>query len=197
MIGCIYRYIFLLNTLSGGKSCLVAPGVAVPSWATQTVLSPWLVADEDRVLYVLSHVVWWKIYTYIYIYIYFFFFFFLFSFFLLSVFDFDIVSVLYDAHHMWWNLINPGCCLIWFVLEMTADYIYIYLYIYICIGLIGRVFANGPAIPGWVIPKAQKMVLDTTLLNAQHYYGVKLRNPWKDVEPPPTPWWSSYWKRSL
>ena len=29
-----------LNTLSGGKSCLVAPGVAVPPWATETVLSP-------------------------------------------------------------------------------------------------------------------------------------------------------------
>ena len=55
-----YRYIFLLNTLSGGKSCLVAPGVAVPPWATETVLSPWLAADEDRVSHVLSHVVWWK-----------------------------------------------------------------------------------------------------------------------------------------
>ena len=55
-----YRYIFLLNTLSGGKSCLVAPGVAVPPWATETVLSPWLAADEVRVSHVLSHVVWWK-----------------------------------------------------------------------------------------------------------------------------------------
>ena len=36
-----------------------------------------------------------------------------------------------------------------------------------------RVFANGPgdlgSIPGRVIPKTQKMVLDATLLNAQHY----------------------------
>ena len=35
------------------------------------------------------------------------------------------------------------------------------------------VFANGPedlgSIPGWVIPKTQKMVFDTTLLNPQHY----------------------------
>ena len=69
MIRCIYRYIFLLNTLSGGKSCLVAPGVAVPPWATETVLSPRLAADEDKVSHVLSHVVWWK-YIYIYIYIY-------------------------------------------------------------------------------------------------------------------------------
>ena len=36
-----------------------------------------------------------------------------------------------------------------------------------------RVFANDPgdlgSIPGRVIPKTQKMVLDTSLLNAQHY----------------------------
>ena len=43
-------------------------------------------------------------------------------------------------------------------------------------GFIGpavRVFANGPgdlgSIPGRVIPKTLKMVLDTTLLNTQHY----------------------------
>ena len=38
---------------------------------------------------------------------------------------------------------------------------------------VGRVFANGPgdrgSIPGRVIPKTQKMVLDTSLLNTQHY----------------------------
>ena len=53
------------------------------------------------------------------------------------------------------------------------------LYIYICIticpdiGLGVRVFANGPgnlgSIPGRVIPKTQKMVLDASLLNTQHY----------------------------
>ena len=36
-----------------------------------------------------------------------------------------------------------------------------------------RVFANGPgdhgSIPGRVIPKTQKMVLDAALLNTQHY----------------------------
>ena len=40
------------------------------------------------------------------------------------------------------------------------------------IGLVGRVFANGPgdrgSIPGRVIPKTLKMVLDTYLLNTQH-----------------------------
>ena len=38
-----------------------------------------------------------------------------------------------------------------------------------------RVFANGPgdlgSIPGRVIPKTQKMVLDASLLNTQHYKG--------------------------
>ena len=44
---------------------------------------------------------------------------------------------------------------------------------YRLIGLVGRVFANGPgdlgSIPGRVIPKALKMVLDTSLLNTQQY----------------------------
>ena len=39
--------------------------------------------------------------------------------------------------------------------------------------LVGRVFANGPgdqgSIPGRVIPKTLKMVLDTSLLNSQQY----------------------------
>ena len=37
----------------------------------------------------------------------------------------------------------------------------------------GLVLASGPgdrgSIPGWVIPKTQKMVLDAVLLNTQHY----------------------------
>ena len=42
------------------------------------------------------------------------------------------------------------------------------------LGLEIRVFANGPgwdlgSIPGRVIPKTQKMVLDASLLNTQHY----------------------------
>ena len=57
-------------------------------------------------------------------------------------------------------------------------YIYIYMCIYIYIyepdiGLAVRVFSNGPgdlgSIPGRVIPKTQKMVLDASLLNTQHY----------------------------
>ena len=41
------------------------------------------------------------------------------------------------------------------------------------IGLMSRVFANGPgdqgSIQGQVIPKTQKMVLNAALLNTQHY----------------------------
>ena len=41
------------------------------------------------------------------------------------------------------------------------------------IGLTSRVFTNGPggqgSISGQVISKTQKMVLDATLLNTQHY----------------------------
>ena len=41
------------------------------------------------------------------------------------------------------------------------------------IGIMVSVFAKGPgdlgSIPGRVIPKTQKMVLDATFLNTQHY----------------------------
>ena len=61
-----------------------------------------------------------------------------------------------------------------------------------------RVFANGPGdlslIPGRVILKTQKMVLNATLLNTQYYkvrFKVKWSNPGKGVTPSPTPWCSS------
>ena len=44
---------------------------------------------------------------------------------------------------------------------------------YRVIGLAGRMFTNGPgnrsSIPGCVIPKTLKIVLDTSLLNTQQY----------------------------
>ena len=46
------------------------------------------------------------------------------------------------------------------------------------INLMSRVFANGPgdrgSIPGRVIPKTQKMLLDVALLNTQ-YYKVRIK----------------------
>ena len=75
---------------------------------------------------------------------------------------------------------------------------------YIRIGLGVRVFANGPgdlgSIPGRVIPKTQKMVLDTSLLSTQHYkvrIKGKVEQSRKGVAPSPTHWCSSYRKESL
>ena len=72
------------------------------------------------------------------------------------------------------------------------------------IGLVGRVFANGPgnrgSIPGHVIPKTLKMVLDASLLNTQQYkvcIKVKVEQSRKGIVPSPTPRCSSYWKGSL
>ena len=46
-----------------------------------------------------------------------------------------------------------------------------------------RVFANGPgdwgSIPGRVIPKIQKMVLDSSLLNTQNY-KVQVKDKWSN-----------------
>ena len=52
--------------------------------------------------------------------------------------------------------------------------IYIHLYgFWQDIGMMVRVFANGPghwgSIPGHVIPRTQKIVLEASLLNTQHY----------------------------
>ena len=72
------------------------------------------------------------------------------------------------------------------------------------IGLAVRVFANGPgdlgSVPGRVIPKTQKMVLDASLLNTQHYkvrIKGKVEQSREGVAPSPTPWCSSYRKGSL
>ena len=56
------------------------------------------------------------------------------------------------------------------------------------------------SIPGWVIPKTQKMVLDATLFNTQHN-KVRIRVQWSDPEiglvPSPTPWFCIYGKGSF
>ena len=65
-------------------------------------------------------------------------------------------------------------------------------------------FANGPgdlgSISGRVIPKTQKMVLDASLLNTQHYkvrIKGKVEPSREGVAPSPTSWCSSYRKGSL
>ena len=80
------------------------------------------------------------------------------------------------------------------------------------------VFTNGPvdwgSMPSWVIPNTQKMALDTSLLNTQHYKvhlippcltlsiisyvsRVKWSNPGKEETPSLTPRCCSYWKGSF
>ena len=58
--------------------------------------------------------------------------------------------------------------------EHNQDYWKVIPY-YIGVNRAVRVFANGPgdlgSIPGRVIPKTQKLVLDASLLNTQHYKG--------------------------
>ena len=75
------------------------------------------------------------------------------------------------------------------------------LYFRCLLFLVSRVFANSSedqgSIPGLVIPKTLKMVLDTSLLNTQHYKVLiksKEDNPGNGVAPSPTPRCSSYWK---
>ena len=54
-------------------------------------------------------------------------------------------------------------------------------------------------IPDWVIPNAQKMVLDATKLNMQHKVQSKGKwsNPGKGVTPTPTLRCNNYWKRKF
>ena len=63
-------------------------------------------------------------------------------------------------------------------------------------------FTNGlgdrDSIPGWVLPKIQKMVLDATFLNTWHYkVQIKGSNPGNRIVPFPTHQCSSYWKGSF
>ena len=90
------------------------------------------------------------------------------------------------------------------VLMAWHDDIYIYIYIYRLTGIMVGVFANGSgdrdSIPSRVIPKTQKMLLDASLLNTQHYTELikgKWSNLEKEVAPTPTPRYSSCWKGSL
>ena len=84
-----------------------------------------------------------------------------------------------------------------YVLNMSS-----YCSIYRAIGLMSRVFANDLgdrcSIPGRVIPKTQKLVVDTALFITQHYkVRVKWSNPGNGVVLSPTPQCSSYRKKSL
>ena len=99
------------------------------------------------------------------------------------------------------HILSVGTCLS----ILFSIYLHVYIYIYILdIDLGVRVFTNRPgdlgSIPGRVIPKTQKMVLDASLLNIQHYkvwIKGKIEQSREGVAPSPTPWCSSYRKVSL
>ena len=83
-------------------------------------------------------------------------------------------------------------------------YLSLSLFLSLSLSLMGRVLTNDPgdlgSIPGHVISKTIKMVLDTPLLNTQQYKvvsRVKWSNTGKRVAASPLPWSSSYWKKSL
>ena len=67
-----------------------------------------------------------------------------------------------------------------------------------------RVFVTGledlGSIPGQVIPKTLKMVLDASLLNTQHYM-IHIKGKWnnlgKEVAPYPTSQWSNYCREAF
>ena len=89
---------------------------------------------------------------------------------------------IYNRSHSW----RVRHCEVIFLLFLLGSLYWVRMNVYQPIGLMSRVFANGPgdrdSIPGWVIPKTQKMVLDATLLNTQHYkvrIMVKVNQSWE------------------
>ena len=79
-----------------------------------------------------------------------------------SVFWHMVILWTETMHKLWLMIQQHPCC-----------FMNNCVHIYVLIGLVGRVLANGPedlgSIPGRVIPKTLKMILDTSLLNNQQY----------------------------
>ncbi len=64
------------------------------------------------------------------------------------------------------------------ILLLRCLFLFVCFFVFYDIGLVVRVFANGPGdrglIPNRIIPKTQKVVLDAALLNTQ-YYKVRIK----------------------
>ena len=74
------------------------------------------------------------------------------------------------------------------------------IYIWQAVSVFAHSRGDVGSIPGRVIPKTQKMVVDAFLLNTQHYKVLikgKVEQSRKGVALSPTPWCSSYWKGSF
>ena len=78
------------------------------------------------------------------------------------------------------NILNPldwyfrlSTVLLYIIGPIFQVALYFMIYYRLLINLVGRVFTYGPrdigSIPGCVIPKTLKMVLDASLLNTQQY----------------------------
>ena len=76
----------------------------------------------------------------------------------------------HDSHNDILDAPLLDCPVSWEVEYDVSDFIYINYWL---IGLVGRVFTNDPgdlgSIPGCVIPKTLKMVLNTSLFNTEQY----------------------------
>ena len=84
--------------------------------------------------------------------------------FIMTIYIFNVQSQIFVLNRVFYLLTIIVC--------FPHGFMYSYR-IYWLLGLVGRVFANGPgdlgSIPGRVIPKTLKMGLDTYLLNTQQY----------------------------
>ena len=85
---------------------------------------------------------------------------------------------------------------VWVLLQNNKS---IYIMSILDIGIMVKVFANGPgdlgSIPDQIIPKTQKMVLDSFLLNTQHYkVRIKGKVEQSRERSSTLPWCSSYRK---
>ena len=79
--------------------------------------------------------------------------------------------------------ITKELCHAWYHSFTELCYIQ-YIWQYIRFPLLVRVFTYGSgdqgSNPGWVIPKTQKMVLDASLLNTQHY-KLWIKSKWSNL----------------
>ena len=85
------------------------------------------------------------------------------------------ILLLYWCYDIGLDLINKTSIINWFPnsFSLILGHLQEVCIFAKAIGLVGRMFTNGPgalgSIPGRIIPKTLKMVLDTSLLNTQQY----------------------------
>ena len=124
--------------------------------------------------------------------------------------NFQLQSYLVEAYNFLNDLHIFRICIYIYICNATYELfspssLTQYIYIYIYIGMMIRVFSNGPggldSIPGRVIPNTKikwyMMLPCLTLGIIRQGSRVKWSNPGTSVAPSPIPWCSSYRKGSL